>query len=619
MKGSDTVCGITGIVSFIKQINYEPNIIEQMTTSLKRRGPDDTNYWSNKHINFGHTRLAIIDINRGKQPMVEISKDCQYVLAYNGELYNTDSLRTILKTKNYQFSSHSDTEVLLYAYIEWQEKCLEYLNGIFAFAIWDENRNHVFIGRDRLGVKPLFYAHIKDELIFGSEIKALLKHPRVTKNLSTAKLSELLSLGPSRVPGSGIFDDINELLPGHFLIFSANGLKIKKYWDVQSKPHRDTYEETVEKVKILLTAAIKRQLVSDVGICTLLSGGIDSSAITAISAKHLQEKANKQLDTYSVEYENNEHYFKKGIFQPNRDDHYINLVQKHYNTAHKEIILNHEHLVNALEAATYARDFPGMADVDSSLLLFAEEIRPNYKVALSGECADEIFGGYPWFSKDENEEVDTFPWIRSEAERELLLNDFWQNKLNISATLQANYQKTIAQAPILEGESAFLTKKRQLFYLCMKWFMATLLERKDRMSMYASVEVRVPFADHHLVDYAWNIPLHMKIINGREKAVLRDAVAHLLPSEIIKRKKSPYPKTHNPLYRKLVTEKLKTILKSDSIIKELFAAEKINMLIDQEDDLFKTPWFGQLMTGPQLLAYLLQIHYWFEHVRPTIH
>jgi asparagine synthase (glutamine-hydrolysing) len=607
------MCGITGWIDFQRDLQIEKETIEKMTETLTKRGPDDTNTWFTVNAAFGHKRLVVVDPKGGIQPMTRMKNDHAYTICYNGELYNTEDIRKELLRRGYQFQGHSDTEVLLTAYIEWQEQCLQFLNGIFAFAIWDEKRQQLFLGRDRLGVKPLFYRHDGSSLLFGSELKAILAHPDVKAEINREGLAEIFGLGPSRTPGHGVFSGIDELRPAHALIFSREGLKIWRYWNVKSDIHTDSLEETVEKIRFLLTDAVTRQLVSDVPVCTFLSGGVDSSAITAIAATAFEKEGKGPLHTYSIDYEENDKYFKSNDFQPNADGPWIEKMSQAFGTVHHRCVITQQDLADYLTEAVIVRDLPGMADIDSSLLWFCRKMKEDFVVSLSGECADEIFGGYPWFHRPDDLARDGFPWMRSTEARVGLLKDEWKNKLNLQEYVQQRYNETIEEVPRLEGENPLEAKRRELFYLNMIWFMTTLLDRKDRMSMGASLEVRVPFADHRLVEYVWNIPWEMKMYGNREKGILRRALEGILPNDVLYRKKSPYPKTHHPLYTKLVKQWLKEILADKtSALYEFFEQEKLMQIVETEGKAFQEPWFGQLMTGPQLLAHLGQIHVWFK-------
>ncbi|EIJ81895.1 asparagine synthetase, glutamine-hydrolyzing [Bacillus methanolicus PB1] len=613
------MCGITGWVDFEKDIQKEKSVIEKMAETLSKRGPDETNVWIGLHAGFGHKRLVVVDPAGGKQPMVKEKNGQKYIICYNGELYNTEDIRKELLFKGYSFNGYSDTEVLLTAYMEWEEKCVDHLNGIFAFAVWDERREQLFIGRDRLGVKPLFFAEHQKGLLFGSEIKSLLAHPHINAELDREGLAEIFGLGPSRSPGHGVFKGIKELRPAHALIFSRNGLKTYRYWSLKSEFHKDSLEETVEKVRYFVTDAVKRQLVSDVPLCTFLSGGVDSSAITAIAANEFKNDGKGRLHTYSIEYEGNDQYFKATEFQPNSDEPWIQKMSNTFETIHHRCVISQEQLADSLIEAVHVRDLPGMADIDSSLLWFCREIKKDFVVSLSGECADEIFGGYPWFHRTADLNRPGFPWMRSTEARERLLKEHWRNKLNLWDYTLAKYKETVSETPLLEGEGTEDAKRRELFYINKIWFMTTLLDRKDRMSMGASLEVRVPFADHRLVEYVWNIPWEMKMYGNREKGILRKALEGILPEEVLYRKKSPYPKTHHPKYTKAVKKLLEDSLKDkSSALYEFFDQKQLKEIIETEGAAFKVPWFGQLMTGPQLLAYMAQFHIWFKDYKIDI-
>ncbi|WP_408010648.1 asparagine synthase (glutamine-hydrolyzing) [Pseudalkalibacillus sp. A8] len=607
------MCGITGWINFKENLAKETTTIQKMASTLGKRGPDATANWTDPQVAFGHARLIVVDPAGGGQPMKKVQNSNHYTMVYNGELYNTEDIRKVLLSKGHQFDSHSDTEVLLSSYIEWGENCVDHLNGIFAFAIWDEKKKQVFMARDRLGVKPLFYSENGGSLLFGSELKAIIAHPLMKAEVDREGLQEIFGLGPSRTPGHGVYRGIKELRAGHALRFDQNGLKSWRYWDVKSEDHTDSFDETVEKVRWLLQDAVERQLVADVPVCTFLSGGVDSSAISAFASRYFQQEGRGTLHTYSIDYEENERYFKKSTFQPNSDGPWINIMREYLKTVHHTSVIDNAKLKHYLKAAVHMRDLPGMADVDSSLLWFCEEIKRQFTVGLSGECADEIFGGYPWFYRPELLDRAAFPWMHSTDERESILRPDLRKKLALKNYVQDRYQQTVNETPKLDGEKPAEARRREMFYLNMHWFMATLLDRKDRMSMGASLEVRVPFADHRIVEYAWNIPWEMKMHEGREKGILRKALEGILPHEILYRKKSPYPKTHHPEYTRLVKEWLSSIIEKDSSpILELVDRNKVKEIIESDGEAFKTPWFGQLMTGPQLIANLAQINTWLE-------
>lgn len=607
------MCGITGWVDFQRDLRQESESVRRMAQALKHRGPDEYAKWITAHVAFGHQRLIVVDPEGGKQPMQHKENGSSYVLCYNGELYNTDEIRNELKRKGWSFRSHSDTEVLLKSYLEWKEECVEKLNGIFAFAVWDPAQEHLFLARDRLGVKPLFYMENDAGLLFASELKALLAHEETDAVITREGLSEILALGPSRTPGHGVFKGINELRAGHVGIFDKNGFHTHRYWNVESREHVDDVETTAATIRRLFIDAVEKQLVSDVELGTFLSGGVDSSAITAIASNYLKQAQGKPLKTFSIDYEDNNKYFEANDFQPNSDQDYIKKMVAAHGTDHYDFVMDNRTLADLLKEAVELRDLPGMADVDSSLLWFCKQTKSEVTVALSGECADEIFGGYPWFYREDDLSRKGFPWIRSSGLRNGLLNHKWQEKLDLDGYMLQRYQETINETPVYSGDNVLEAQRREMFYLNMQWFMPTLLDRKDRMSMGASFEARVPFSDHRLVEYVWNIPWEMKSYQNQEKGILRKALEGILPDEVLYRKKSPYPKTHHPAYTKAVVDWLNSILTDpDARLFEIFDRKEIEKLVKSEGKEIDTPWFGQLMTGPQLLAHLGQIDHWLR-------
>jgi len=612
------MCGITGWVDLERDLIEYRDIIIKMGDSLAHRGPDANGFWVTNHAAFAHTRLIVIDPDGGAQPMSRKYGNNNYVIVYNGELYNTDELRTRLIAKGHIFNSHSDTEVLLTSYIEWGESCVNYLNGIYAFGVWDDSRERLFLARDRLGVKPLFYAKRGNSLMFASELKALLLHPDIKPEVNMEGLSEVFGLGPSRTPGHGVFKNISELRPGYFLIYDRSGMKIDKYWQLTSRHHEDDLDTTINTVRELVLDAVKRQLVSDVPLCSFLSGGLDSSIISTVAANIYRDNG-KILNTYSIDYIGNKENFKPSEFQPNSDAPWVDLMSNHIGSNHNYIMLDTPQLVDALRDAVIARDLPGMADVDSSLYLFSKEVKKGATVGLSGECADEIFGGYPWFYRDEDINSNIFPWLRSIDRREELLSKSLRTELNLKSYVQRRYRETLDEVPRLPSESVKDSRIRELFYLNINWFMTSLLERKDRMTMATGLEVRVPFADHRLVEYAWNIPWKIKNIDQREKGLLRRALKGILPDEIVTRRKSPYPKTHNPAYTIAVSKIMIEILNDATApINQLINKNEVMQLAKTGGESFKIPWFGQLMTGPQLLAYLIQVNIWLKEYKIRI-
>lgn len=612
------MCGFVGFANLKENISSKTNIYN-MNESIPKRGPDEDGYYYEEHVCLGHKRLIVVDPDGGKQPMSAMKDGNLYTIVYNGQLYNTKDLRSELEENGFTFDSYSDTEVLLKSFIFWKYDVVKKLNGIFSFAIWNSKKNELFLARDHFGVKPLFYTIYNNTLVFASEIKALFKYPGIEAKLDEQSIAELFGIGPARTAGLGIFKNIYEIKPAHFGIFNESGLHIERYWKLESKVHTDNLEKTCDNVRFLLEDSISRQLVSDVPLCTFLSGGLDSSIITLYASKYCKKHNLPPLNTYSVDYVDNDKNFVKTDFQPNSDNYYINLMTEKLNTNHHTVVLDTPELASALEDAMIARDFPGMADVDSSLLLFCKKVKQNATVSLTGECADEIFGGYPWFFRADALNSNTFPWSIAITERQNLLNQQIASKVNLKNYIDYRYQESLNEVDILDEDSMETAEKRRISHLTLNWFMQTLLDRSDRMAMYNGFELRVPFCDYRLAEYVWNIPWEMKALHGREKGLLRYIMKDLLPEEIVDRKKSPYPKTWNPTYLATVKDMLTKIMNdSNAPINNLLNRNYILEILETDGKAFTRPWFGQLMTGPQLMAYLCQVNMWLERYNPSI-
>ena len=606
------MCGIAGWIEHEARMADRTQILGEMSRTLERRGPDENGIYINGDLALIHRRLAVIDRENGKQPMAARHEDCTYVMVYNGELYNAPELREELRADGFHFRGHSDTEVVLKTYIKYGERCPERLNGIFAFAVFDTKSRTLFLCRDKIGVKPLFYYEYDGGLLFGSEIKALLKSGVVKPQLDEQGLNELFFLGPARTPSCGIFKGVFELNPGECAVYKNSRLRRRSYFSIEAREHTDSEKQTIEKTRYLLTDAVQRQLVSDVPLCLFLSGGLDSSIIVKTASLYRKENRMGRVHTYSVEYRDNAQYFQRSQFQPNADYEYIHLMVKDADTRHREVVLDNLLLADALYDSVKARDLPGYVDVDASLLLFCREIKKDYTVALSGECADELFGGYPWYHNKALLFEDCFPWSRTqEVRRKILRKGVLQSG---EEYVRQRYLDTIQSAPKLRTDSKEDKRMREMFYLNFYWFMQCLLERKDRCSMYSGLEVRVPFCDHRLAEYAYNMPWKLKAYGGREKGIVRKAFEDILPKEIAWRKKSPYPKTHHPVYFKTCAERVRNILKKKNSPTDLLDQQAIEGIIENPDSITE-PWYGQLMKAPQILAYIIELDYWFEEYK----
>lgn len=612
------MCAIAGEIS-TTPIHYNGETytyLDEMLATMSRRGPDATGTAFYPHAALLHARLSVIDPEHGAQPYQGTHHGHHYTLVYNGELYNTEELRHQLLNDHPHiiFDGHSDTELLLQALLHWgAEETLSKVNGIFAFALWCNETRTCVMARDPIGVKPFFFTRKQNRFIFASEIKTLLAHPKVEPVLGLTGLCELFFSGPGRTPGCGVFEGIEELKPGEYATLDSEGnLNRHRYWHLTDKQHLEDFEETARKVNFLVTNAIERQLVSDVPIGTFLSGGLDSSIISSVAAAQMRRQG-KRLKTFSVTYVDNEKYFTPTKFQPSSDEPYIERMVEYLDSDHTRLVIGTEELAEALTEAVTARDLPGMADVDASMLLLCREIRKHVTVALSGECADEIFGGYPWYRDPEIRARYGFPWAQSTDYRATFLAKDLAGKISPHEYVDARYQEMLSDVSKRPGLSPLEDRMREMVHLNTYGFMQTLLDRKDRMSMYSGLEVRVPFCDKRIAQYLYSTPWQYKDFKGREKGLLRYSMAGRLPDEVLWRKKSPYPKTHNPVYTELMRRKLQAILdRKDAPLLAIADRDALTGLLTDEK---AVPWYGQLMTTPQTMAYFVQMNDWLERYK----
>ena len=599
------MCGIAGILSDSIDLRSEKEMLWRVSNSLRQRGPDSRGEYIKQKVALIHRRLSVIDVENGVQPM-QFGK---YTIVYNGELYNTDEIRDELIHYGYTFDTSCDTEVVLKAFHFWKEESAKRFNGIYAYAIYDDEDKSLFLCRDRIGVKPLYYANVSTGFSFASRIETMLNFKGVDPICDENGLNEIFMLGPAKTIGKTVFRDIQELPPACYMYYKNSKIDIKEYWHLEAQPFSDSENDAIEKTHYLVTDAIKRQLVSDVGVCTFLSGGLDSSIISKVASDYMADKG-KILNTYSVDYVDNDKFFKSSIFQPNKDSDYINLISDYIDSDHHNIMLNNTAVADALIDSTIARGCPGFTDVDSSLLLFCKEVKKDFTVCLSGECADEIFGGYPWYHRTEILFEETFPWSRTtDVRRSILKDGFLPNGEEYAHNA---YLDTIKGVNSLPNDSRLEERMREMFVLNLNWFMQTLLVRKDVMSMESSLEVRVPFCDYRIVEYAYNMPWSIKSYGNREKGILRKAFENELPEIITWRKKSPYPKTFNPVYLNEVRKMATAVLEDkNSPLCEMLNESAIRNIMENPDSLSE-PWYGQLMRGPQVLAYIVQIYAWIR-------
>ena len=602
--------GIVGVVNFEKDIS-DLQCIKKMSLTLKRRGKKDEYYFSK------NAALSVRGNDDNNVLMTFKIDDITYVIVMDGEVYNNKEILEKLKENGFVFKTDSDSELFLKAYVYYGKDVCKYINGVYSAVIWNDKKKELFLARDRFGIRPIYYSVLNNNFIFGSEIKSVLEFPEMETVVTKEGLCEILSVGPCHTPGKTPFKNVYEVKPASYIVYNQNGFYEEIYWKLESKNHTDTIDETADNIRYLIKDSIKKQMNYDDEFGVLLSGGLDSSIIAKFANVFYKEKTGKVLKTFSVDYKDQEKNFIKNDFQPNTDNYYIEIMKDFLGVENYKIELDTPELVDFLEEAMIRRDYPGMADVDSSYLLLFDKLKFDANTVLSGECSDEIFGGYPWYFKDELMNSGTFSWSNALAERQNLLNNSLIEKIDLKGYADFAYKEELSKIEYTGMESLETKKHKSLMYLTMNWFMQTLIDRTDRMCTYSSVGARVPFCDYRLIEYAWNIPWEMKAYKGREKGLLRYSMEGYLPEEIIYRKKSPYPKTHNPNYLDKVCKIFKDIINNqDCKIKYILDERKLNELLDTKGSSFVKPWFGQLMTGPQLIAYIIQLNMWLERYNP---
>jgi asparagine synthase (glutamine-hydrolysing) len=600
------MCGITGWIDWEKDLSNERPVLEKMAHAIRHRGPDADGFWLSKRAALAHRRLIVIDPEGGRQPMVYRQGDRVYTLTYNGEIYNYLELRRHLMERGHVFKTNSDTEVLLHTYLEWGEDCVRHLNGIFAFAIWDEAEQKLFLGRDHLGVKPLFYAERGSAVLFASEIKALLANPAVKPELDQDGLAEIFGMGPMRTPGVGVYKDVKEVRAGHTIVFTREGKRITRYWELKSKPHTDDVETTAERIREILEDTVQRQLISDMPLVAMLSGGLDSSGLTAIAAKEFSREG-KTLHTYSLDFVGSDRDFQGSFLHRDLDQPWVKRVSEHVKTEHHTIVLDAEELIENMLVPLRARDLPGIGEMETSLYLLFREMKKDATVALSGESADEVFSGYPWFHQEEFLNARMFPWrMTTTGYLTWFMSPEALEKARPDEYVAARYEEAIAEVPALPGESALEARQREMSYLFITRFLPFMLDRKDRTSSYVGFEVRVPFCDYRLVEYLWNVPYKVKTIDDIEKGILRRALKGYLPDDVLYRRKSAYPTTQNPDYFQAVKRWMKEILTdTNSPVLPLIDKKKVEAVVDGKTDVNA----GRII---KLLEYLIQVNMWLK-------
>jgi asparagine synthase (glutamine-hydrolysing) len=608
------VCGIVGWVDWQRDLRAERATVVTMTETMACRGPDAQGEWISPRAALGHRRLAVIDLVGGAQPMSAThpagtrGAGDTVVLTFCGELYNFVELRHELVGHGHRFRTSSDTEVLLHAYLQWGADCVGRFNGMFAFAIWDETTQELLLARDRLGIKPLYYHAYEHGALFGSEPKALLANPQFQAEIDDVGLMELFAMFGSQTPGDAVFRGLREVSPGCTVHIDVRGVRERRYWELVSRPHTDDPPTTVRTVREILADTVERQLVSDVPLCALVSGGLDSSAIAALATDSMRRRGHGELATYTVDFRDSAANFTADAMRPSLDAPHVRTLVEHLGPRHTDVLLDPPNLLATQAIATRARDLPSLGDLDASLYLLCKAVREHSTVALSGESADEVFGGYPWFHDAAAIARPALPWaVPDEGFARILAPDI-RTRIRAAEYVGDRYADALAEVPRLAGETGHDRRMREVSYLALTRFLPVLLDRKDRMSMATGLEVRVPFCDHRLVEYLWNVPWRLKCADGVPKSLLRSAVADLLPATLVHRAKSSFPEAANPAYDATLRAIVMGLVSGDSAISPLLDHARVTALVDGSTG--RSPWQARMA-----LAYLIQLDLWLTTYR----
>ncbi|MFC7845055.1 asparagine synthase (glutamine-hydrolyzing) [Streptomyces sp. NPDC001046] len=551
------MCGVTGWIDWETDLRTRGATVAAMAQTLACRGPDASGVWLSRHAALGHRRLSVIDLEGGTQPLG--AGQPETVLSYNGELYNHRELRRELQALGHTFRTRSDTEVVLRAHIQWGTDAPRRFNGIFAYALWDERAGELLLVRDHLGVKPLYWHAHATGVLFGSEPKAVLANPLFRAELDAEGIAELFALPAAPTAGHGLFRGLREVRPGHLVSVRRSTVRETPFWELVSRAHTDDDATTRHTVRELLADAVERQLMSDVPLCTLLSGGVDSSAITALAALARERSGQGKVSSFSVDFPGSAGR-APDAWRTGADAPFVRAAAEHIGTLHTSVVIPDDDLLDARQAVLRARDRPGWGEMDASLHLLFREVRRRSTVALSGEAADEVFGGYPYFHSPDALSAPTFPWLHHRPTPAVLLRPEVRAEVRPEEYTAEQYRASLAGTPLLSGETAAQRRVREVFHLALTRWLPPLLERVDRVSMSVGLEVRVPFCDHRLVEYAWNVPWSLKAPGGRPKGLLRDAVRDLLPPEVADRPKSGYPSTPAVRYTQVLTDRARELL-----------------------------------------------------------
>lgn len=605
---------------FPKDSAFCGGAIRRMSEALIQRGPDHQGVRLFSCGAFCRNERSCDrihpDIPCEPQPVVKTLNRNSYTLLYDGYISNLPQLRRYMEQDHIHTKGLSQEAILLCAFIRYGADFAKKLNGAFALAVYDGAKKRLYLFRDPLGLRPLYYTIQDGTLVFASEHKGIFAYPGIEPAIDRNGLNELLSLGPGHTPGCGVFKNICEVRPGHLLVYGPEQLYEERYHRFSVTEHTDSFEDAVFHVKELLEQSIRTLCRTKEVPAALLSGGPDSSLLAACLVREFPDR--EPLKTFSFECKGSRSYFRPNSFQPALDAPYARQMAETLSTDHTTLVCGSAEQFEYLKTSVDAHDLPAMADIDSSLIYFCEKIAPQNRIVFSGECADALFCGYPWYHRKAPETADAFPWSPDVSPRKCLLKDDLINILHMDEYINERYLAACREILPEESPAAPGAAHQKLLYLTMRFFMQTLVERTDRAAACSGMDIRMPFADLSLAEYLFAVPFERKAKNGEVKHLLREAARGLIPEEVRTRPKNPYPKTYDPGYEGMVASALlQTASDPEHPLLALVDQKKLLAFCQHPKD-YTAPWYGQLMAAPQLMAYYLQIAYWLTKYQVRI-
>lgn len=606
------MCGISGILNLSEPKPIEIEQINSMVSVLNHRGPDEAGAYIDDWIGLGHARLSIIGLDDGVQPIHNENESLWII--FNGEIFNYPELKKDLIKKGHKFYTSTDTEVILHLYEEKGIECLNFLNGQFAFAIWNTNTKELFLARDRVGIRPLHYTFSKDRFIFASEIKSIFTQKNIEKKFSYTGLDQIFTFW-STLPGYTAFQNIMELPPGYYIRISKNNFELKKYWQLPLYSPEEQINDPVEKVREnineILIDAVKIRLRADVPVGSYLSGGLDSSGITSVISKNF----NNNLNTFGIRFE--EKKFDEGDFQT--------LMVDFLQTNHTEILVKNDEINRFFNAALWHIEKPVLRTAPVPLFLLSKEVnKRNYKVVVTGEGADEIFGGYNIFKEAKvrdfwSRQPDSkirplllaklYPYILNTSKPNFTLQNFfgagllepdnpffshiirWNNTSRIKNFFSDDINNELKSYNALNEFREFLPGNFSCYdymtkaqFIEITTFLSSYLlsSQGDRVAMANSVEMRLPYLDYRLIDYMAKVPSELKLKMLDEKFILKKVLKNYLPEKVINRPKNPYRAPISESLFKSNISLLEEKLGSRNIREAgIFKEEKVKLLINK--------------------------------------